>query len=154
MTCAYLERSRKTFVVVRRRQADVHDRDVRRIALHHEQQIVGRLALCDDLEFSVCQKPRKSFSQKDTVLGDRYPHGSSARTRVPPPAGLQTRSTPPRASTLSASPRKPEPPSLSAPPAPSSTTSTTNSVPIRLRVTLAEEAPACLLILARLSETT
>ena len=80
----------------------------------------------DDVEAGVDEQARDALAQQDAVLGDRYPHGISARTRVPPPGGLQTRSRPPSASTRSARPRRPVPRSLSAPPTPSSTISTTS----------------------------
>ena len=52
--------------------------------------------------------------------------GISARTRVPCPGGLATSRLPLSAPTRSASPRSPDPRSASAPPMPSSTTSTTS----------------------------
>jgi hypothetical protein len=55
--------------------------------------------------------------------------GISARTRVPEPGGLSTSSRPLRDATRSASPRRPEPSHGSAPPIPSSVTSTT-AVPV------------------------
>ena len=39
----------------------------------------------------VAEQPREPLAQQDAVLGDRYPHGISALTRVPPPRGVQTR---------------------------------------------------------------
>ena len=51
-------------------------------------------------------------------------------------------------------PRKPEPCSLSAPPTPSSTTSTTTVPSTRVTSMLADSAWACLPMLARLSEAT
>ena len=74
----------------------------------------------------VPEQPGQALAQQDAVLGDGYPHGISALTRVPPPTGLQTRSRPSSASTRSASPRRPEPASVSAPPPPSSVISTTS----------------------------
>ena len=111
-----------------RRKPDVDDDDVERVAAHLEQQVIRRGALRYDLEAGFAEQPRDPFTEQDAVFGDRYAHGISARTRVPPPAGLQMRSLPPCASTRSASPRSPEPRSVSAPPTPSSTTSTTTPV--------------------------
>ena len=59
------------------------------------------------------------------------PTGSSASSRVPAPTGLADVSRPPRASTRSISPRRPEPRAGSAPPRPSSATRTTRPWPPR-----------------------
>src|SRR5436190_20876826 len=139
---------------MRRGQADVDDRDVGGVAAHLEQEIVGVRGLPDDVETGFTEEPGETLAQKDAVLGDRYAHGISAFTRVPPPWGVQTRRRPPRASTRSASPRRPDPCSLSAPPMPSSTTSTTNSSPSRVTSIVARLACACLPMLARLSVMT
>ena len=101
--------------------------DVDLVAGDLAQQPVGVLALGDDLEVVVLEQADEALAQQDAVLGDRYPHGISALTRVPPPLGVQTRSRPPSASTRSASPRRPVPFSVSAPPTPSSVISTTSS---------------------------
>ena len=53
--------------------------------------------------------------------------GISARTEVPPPEGLSTESVPSRTATRSTSPRRPDPPTGSAPPTPSSETVTTST---------------------------
>ena len=87
MALADLERRAQALVGVRRRQADVDDRDVRREAADLPQQLVGVVALGDHVEAGVAEQPRETLAQQDAVLGDRYAHGISARTRVPPPAG-------------------------------------------------------------------
>ena len=71
------------------------------------------------------EQAREALAQQDAVLGDHDAHGISALTprtatrRAPDPK------SPSSASTRSARPRRPEPRSVSAPPIPSSTTSTT-----------------------------
>src|SRR5262249_41542777 len=140
-------------VVVRRRQTDVDDRDLRRVTAHLEQQLVRRIARADDVEVVVGEEPREPFAQEHAVLGDHYAHGISARTRVPPPRALHTRGCPSSASTRSASPRRPEPPSVWAPPRPSSTISTTSCSPEYATSTFTALACACFATLARLSDT-
>src|SRR5918999_1638581 len=151
---ADLERRLQALVAVRGRQTDVDDRNVRLVAPHLPQQELSVSALGDDLEARVRQQACQPLAQQHAVLGDRYPHGMSALTRVPPPGGVQTRSRPPSASTRSASPRRPVPRSLSAPPTPSSTTSITRSPLAQDAATVADVAAACLPMFARLSETT
>src|SRR5512133_3959862 len=154
MLLAALERRPEPLVVMRRRQPDVYDCDVGREAPHLEQKVVGVLALSDDLEPALAEQACESLAQKHAVLGDRYTHGISALTRVPPPSGVHTCSRPPSASTRSASPRRPEPRSVSAPPTPSSTTSTTTCPFVRTIAAVALVACACLPMFVRLSETT
>src|SRR5918999_449541 len=149
-----LERRPQAFVVVGRGQSNVHDRDIQVVAARFAEELVGVLALSDYFEAGVAQEAGKPLAQQHAVLGDGYPHGISALTRVPPPRGVQTRRRPPSASTRSASPRRPLPPSLSAPPTPSSTTSTTSAPFRRATSTVAELASACLPTFARLSQTT
>ena len=60
--------------------------------------------------------------QDDQLDGDMLPRpmGTSISSRVPCPGGLSTKIVPPSASTRSVSPTSPEPPSVVAPPSPSS----------------------------------
>jgi hypothetical protein len=151
---ADLERRAQALVLVRRRQADVDDHRVDRVTVHLQQELVGAPAAGDDLEAGIAEEPGEPLAEQDAVLGDRYAHGISALTRVPPPRGVQILISPPSASTRSARPRRPEPRSVSAPPTPSSLTSTTSWPFLRARSTVAEVACACFAMLARLSQTT
>src|SRR2546430_1674482 len=137
-----------------RRQANVDDRDVDGIAFHARQQIVGVAALSNYVHSGLAEETRNAFSEQHAVFGERYAHGISALNRVPPPRGVQMRNLPPSASTRSARPRRPEPRSVSAPPIPSSTTSTTICPSSRPTSTVAPVACACFVIFARLSDTT
>src|SRR3954452_1186950 len=154
MLRANLESGTQALVAVRRGQTDVDDCDVDRVAAHFDQELVGVTALGDDLTACLSEQTAQALPQEDAVLCNRYAHGSSAFTRVPPPAGVQTRNRPPSASTRSASPRRPVPRSVSAPPTPSSTISTTKSPFRRATTTVADVAWACLPMFAKPSPTT
>ncbi len=79
----------------------------------------------------VFEEPREACPQQRLVLGDHYPHGSSAVTTVPASGELSMRSRPPSAATRSPMPTRPDPPEAAAPPMPSSRTETTR-LPLRL----------------------
>src|SRR2546426_10596529 len=132
---------------------NVDDHDLRRIAatLRRRSSAVAHWPTTSN---PVSARSRaNNLAEEDAVFGEHYPHGISARTRVPPPPGLQTRKRPPSASTRSARPRIPEPPSVFAPPTPSSTTSTTSSPFLRVMSTFAPAARAYFATFARPSET-
>lgn len=74
--------------------------------------------------FTVVIEPAGLSNCGDSQISD-HPHGSSTRSRVPPPAGLSRRRAPPMAATRSLMPARPVPRHMSAPPCPSSATSTT-----------------------------
>ena len=92
-------------------------------------------------------------SRKHAVLSDGYPHGISARTRVPWPAALQILSLPfrPRRDRPA---RNPVPRSESAPPIPSSTISAIKLLSTTFTSTVTWLGPACFAAFVRLSETT
>src|SRR5208282_1231441 len=111
-----------------------------------------------DREPGVFEHMGEPLPEQGLIFADHDPHGSSAPSVVPAPGRLSQRSRPPRASTRSASPRSPPPPSLlpsrRAPPIPSSPTSTTSWPPVRARRTISSPARACLRALASPSATT
>ena len=84
-----------------------------------QQQLVGVVALRDHVEAGVVEQPGEALAQQHAVLGDRYAHGISARTRVPPPR----RCSRPAAGRRAPRPGRParagpSPRSVSAPPTP------------------------------------
>src|SRR5215212_1331792 len=99
----------QALVGMRRRHADIDDRHVRRVAPHLEHQLVGVPRLPDDVEAGVGEDARDALTEKNGIIRDDYPHGISARMRVPRPGSLSTRRTPSSDSTRSASPRRPDP---------------------------------------------
>ena len=121
-----LSRSLRAFVRLRRRHADVDDRDIRLVAANRVLQLVGIGRLGENLEAALGEDAGEPFAKEGRVLGDHYSHGISPMIRVPPPGGLSTMRRPPWASTRSASPRRPVPPSAAAPPTPLSATSITS----------------------------
>ena len=93
-----------------------------------------RVAVADgghDLLAGVDEQAGEAGAQQDGVFGDHDAHGSSTITVVGPPVGLTTCIRPPRAATRSARPCRPLPRAASAPPTPSSATSTTSRSPWR-----------------------
>jgi hypothetical protein len=72
MLRANLERRAQPLVVVRRRESDVDNRDVRRVAPHFEQKVIRIVALREDLEARVAKKPPDALSQEHAVFGNRY----------------------------------------------------------------------------------
>ncbi len=103
---------------------DVDDGDVRRVGADGRPQRLGVGHGGDDLETRPPRgrgsgRSRNSPPSSAMTIRTAAPRRWSSRL----PAGLVIRSEPPRAATRSSSPRKPCPRSMSAPPAPSSTTS-------------------------------
>src|SRR5262249_43733024 len=140
MPRAQLPRRPQALVRMRRRHADVHDRDIGALLLHLAQQLVGIARLADNFEAGLGEQASHALAEEQRVVGDHDTHGISALSRVPTPGGLSRTSVPPSASTRSDSPRSPDPPAGSAPPSPSSATST-RATPFR-RCTVTETACA------------
>src|SRR5215213_10827873 len=134
--------------------ADVDHGQVGTVGVNGRDQAGAVADLGHDLDPAVGQQPGQALAQQDGVLGDHDPHGSSARITVGPPGGLVTVSWPSTAATRSARPRRPLPRAGSAPPAPSSMTSTMSRSRWRLMRTEISAARACLAALVRASATT
>src|SRR4051794_31732517 len=115
-------RRTQPLIRMRRRHPDIHDRHIRLRKPHPPHQILRIINLANYLKPRIHQQPRHTLPQQHRIIREHYPHGITADTQVPAPL-LCTASVPSRASTRSASPRRPVPPSGSAPPTPSSETS-------------------------------
>src|SRR5262245_57124090 len=100
----------------------------------------------------VGEQPGQAFAEECAVLGDHDAHANSATSEVPFPDGLERVSVPPAAATRS--PSEVSPKAGSAPPTPSSRTSTTTR-PLSW-ATLAESrvADACFSAFVNPSATT
>ena len=148
----------QAFVVVGRWQPDVDDCDVRCVAAHLEQEVVGGAALRNHLAArGLAVSSRVSPSRTAHCLR-RSLHAWHLRAQ----ARTRRRKGSRRAACLRA-PRRgrrgpgadlTRVPAPSAPPRPSSATSTTTTLSCTVTSTLAELARACLPMFARLSETT
>src|SRR5439155_14843097 len=141
-------------VGVRRRHPHVHDRHVRPV---RDDRLYQRRPIADHGDHLVPvlgQQPDEALPQQYRVVGHDYPHGSSARISVGPPAGLTTSSVPPVARTRSASPASPCPLARCAPPWPSSTTATCSRAPTWPTATAQVLARLCLATLVSASATT
>ena len=68
MLLADLLRRAQALVRVRRRHADVDERDVRRVGAHLQHQLVRVPRLADDLEAAVLEQTGDAFAQEDGVL--------------------------------------------------------------------------------------
>ena len=139
--CARIvERGLQALVGVGGRHPQVDDRDLGSVLGDGRDQLLGVAGLPDDVEAGLAEQQRDPFAQQHRVVGDHYAHGISALSRVPPAGGLQIFRRPSSASTRSASPRRPEPSFGSAPPLPSSVTSTT-SLPFSRRCAISRIGP-------------
>src|SRR5690606_37454472 len=109
------------------------------------EQVLAVAGLASDLEARVLEQPDQPFAQQHGVFGDDDLQGCiccahtgiSARRVVPDPGGESRASEPSNAPTLSASPCNPEPRPGSAPPTPSSRTSTQACPLLRRTATVA-----------------
>src|SRR6266508_3623464 len=73
------------------RHADVDQRHVGVGQAHLAEQALGVLGLADHLDASVAQEADDALAGEQDVVGDDYPHGSSARSRVGSTASLPSR---------------------------------------------------------------
>src|SRR5262249_18601258 len=156
---ADLARGAQALVGVRRRHADVDDRDLGAVGTHLEEELLRVARLADHLEARVLEQTRDALAEKHGVFGEHDAHrydskGISATTLVPPASGLSIDRRPSSTATRSASPRRPEPPAGSAPPMPSSATWTRTRPFGAHPATSIGEARACLTTFAIASETT
>ena len=132
MVGADLARGAQALVGVRRGHADVDHGDVGLVGADLAQQVLGVAGLAGDLEARVLEQAHEALAQQHGVLGDDdfqwgigCAHtGISARRVVPDPGGESSAREPSSAPTRSTRPRRPEPRPGSAPPTPSSRTST------------------------------
>src|SRR5439155_20549926 len=139
---ADLARRPQALVGMRRRHADVDHRDVGLVRSGLAYQLLPVASLPDHLEAGLLEQPHDTFAQQHGVFGDDHPHGKLARRVVPSSSALARSRRPSSAATRSWRPRSPEPCSGSAPPTPSSLTST-STCPLRrttLTVTLCARA--------------
>src|SRR3954451_23158063 len=150
---AHRLRGSQALVAEARRQADVDDGDVGTLAEDCVDERVAVLHRIHDVEVVVAEEARQPVAEQCEVLGDHDAHGITARTIVPPPARLSTASMPSSAPTRRSRPRNPFP-EASAPPRPSSATSTTRFPSTRATVMSTFAAFACLPAFARDSATT
>ena len=79
---ADLLRGAEPFVGVRRRHADVDDRDVRLVAPDLQQQVVCGARLPGDLEARVLEELRDPLAEKHRVVCDHHAHRESFRRTV------------------------------------------------------------------------
>ena len=133
--------------------ADVDDRDIWGIGRDEPDQLLGGAHGGRDFDALLGQEPCQALTDDDRVVGEDHAHGMAAVTRVPRPGGLSITRRPSSASTRSRKPLSPAPPA-SAPPIPSSVTSTATLPLTRLTSIVTRDACACLTTLASASDAT
>ncbi len=67
-------RGAQPLVGVRRRHADVDDRDVGAVHRHVAEEVVGRSRLRDHLVAGLREQPRDPLAEEDGVVGEHDPH--------------------------------------------------------------------------------
>ena len=123
--------------------------------LHLLEQFARIRRLPHDLEPGLGQQPRHALANQHGVVGEHYAHGIAASTCVPWPRALSTLSDPPSAWTRSARPRKPGAMVGVGPSNPVVSHAHDHNKPVsRVRRDVADEACACLVMLANASATT
>src|SRR6266511_2980355 len=85
---ADLLRGLQSLVRVRRRHADVDDRDVRPVRAHLEQELLAVARLTDDLEASLLEQPRDPLAQEHRVLGQHHTQAFGLRSSAHLVCGL------------------------------------------------------------------
>src|SRR5262249_52027497 len=136
------------------RHADVDHRDIGLELGDAGKQLLGVPGLRNDVESVLGENPGDAFAHENGVVREDHTHGISARSWVPPAAGLEIVSQPPSASIRSRRPPSPPPGDGVAPPAPSSATTTTARSPSRSTTIRTCDAEACFVALARASAAT
>src|SRR4029453_1605382 len=98
-----------SLVRLRRWHPDIDDRDVWFCAPDCGLERASVRRLRHHFEAAIREDAREPLPEEDGIVGDHDSHGISPTTRVPPPGGLSTVSLPPRASTRSSRPLRPDP---------------------------------------------
>ena len=75
MLLADLARGAQPLVGVRRRHADVDERDVRAVRAHLQHQLVGRPGLPDDVEPGLLEQSRDPLAEQNRIVGENDAHG-------------------------------------------------------------------------------
>src|SRR5450755_1801584 len=159
MVAADRDRGSQALIGVAGGHPHVHYGDVRVVLGDRGAERLGVAAGGGDDVATVGQDLRQAGPDHRGILGDHYPHrpgprpcqacdGNSTVTAVGPPGGLLISSLPSTVLTRSASPARPPPAAIRAPPAPSSLTRTRSSPATCTASSVARRAPPCLATLA------